>query len=87
MLRRVLLGTKDPVTTRVSQIMTAPLIVGESKMNIQDAVTLMIEKKIKKLPILEDGRLVGLITLTDLVRSIAYLKQVFSNVPNNVSVC
>jgi len=34
-----------------------------------DAAKLMFERKIKKLPVVENGRLVGLVTLTDLVRS------------------
>lgn len=38
-------------------------------MDIKEAVKLMFEKKIKKLPVVEHGRLVGLVTLTDLIRS------------------
>ena len=80
MLKRVLLAAKDPEKTKVSQIMSTPLISGEPGMSVQAAVTLMSEKKIKKLPIMEKGCLVGLITLTDLARSVAYLKHVISNV-------
>ena len=53
-------------------------------MSIQDAVTLMTEKKIKHLPIIENGCLVGLITLTDLIRSKAYLEHIFSSVSTSV---
>ena len=85
MLRRVLLEARDPATTKLSQIMSAPIIFGEPKMSIQDVVTLMIQKKIKKLPILENGQLVGLVTLTDIVRSIAYLEHILPNLPENTS--
>jgi CBS domain-containing protein len=77
-LRRVLLEGKDPATTKVFQIMSAPLVIGDPQMSIQDAIKLMTEKNIKKLPLMENGRLVGMITLTDLARSIAYLEHIFS---------
>ncbi len=37
-------------------------------MDVEDAARLMFKMKIKKLPVVEKGRLCGLITLTDLVR-------------------
>jgi len=83
MLKRVLLEAKDPSTTKVFQIMSAPIVFGDPHMNIQDAVKLMTEKKIKKLPIIENSRLVGMITLTDLARSIAYLEHIFSKMHND----
>jgi CBS domain-containing protein len=84
MLTKVLLEAKDPTATKVSQIMSTPLVRGEPQMSIQDAVRMMVEKKIKKLPIMENGRLVGLITLTDLARSVAYLEHLSSKLHNNV---
>jgi len=83
MLKRVLFEAKDPSTTQVFQIMSAPLVFGDPEMNVQDAVKLMTEKKIKKLPIKEKGRLVGMITLTDLARSIAYLEHIISKMHND----
>lgn len=85
MLGRVLLAVRDPFTTKLAQIMSAPIIFGEPKMSIQDAVTLMASKKIKHLPIIENGRLVGLVTISDLIRSKAYLEHLFSNLSTNVS--
>ena len=83
MLGRVLLEAKDPTTTKVSQIMSTPLVLGQPQMNVQDAVRLMVEKQIKNLPITENGRLVGLITLPDLARSIAYLDHISSKLNDN----
>lgn len=68
LLTRVLAKRKDPARTKVSQVMSKPLITGTPHMDIEDAAKLMFKKKIKKLPIVEDGRLVGLVTLTDLMR-------------------
>jgi len=68
LLKRVLANRKDPVRTRVKDIMSKPLVTGTPHMDIEAAVRLMFKHKIKKLPIVENGQLVGLVTLTDLVR-------------------
>jgi predicted transcriptional regulator len=68
MLKRVLAKSIDPEKVKVSEIMSAPLIMGRPGMEIEDAVRLMFKTKIKKLPVVQKGRLVGLVTLTDLTR-------------------
>jgi len=68
LLKRVLAKRKDPVRSKVKDIMSKPLITGTPHMDIEAAVRLMFKHKIKKLPVVENGRLIGLVTLTDLVR-------------------
>jgi len=68
LLKRVLAKRKDPVRIKVSEIMSKPLVTGTPHMDLEAAARLMFKKKIKKLPVVENGRLVGLVTLTDLVR-------------------
>jgi len=68
LLSRVLAESKDPEKTKVSEVMSKPLVVGRPHMDVEDAARLMFKMKIKKLPVVEKGRLVGLMTLTDLVR-------------------
>ncbi|NIR87626.1 CBS domain-containing protein [Candidatus Bathyarchaeota archaeon] len=79
MLKRVLLKSKDPRKTKVGKIMSKPLVVGEPQTDIRDAVRFMIEGKIKKLPIVEDDRLLGLVTFTDIIRSSAYFEHIISS--------
>jgi CBS domain-containing protein len=69
LLTRVLEACKDPKTTRVSDVMTQSIIFGNPDMQLVEATRLMFENGIKKLPILEDNRLVGLVTLTDIARA------------------
>jgi CBS domain-containing protein len=54
----------------VKQLMSKPLITGTPDMTVQDAVGLMLEKKIRQLPIVEGSRLVGIVTDRDLMRSV-----------------
>lgn len=68
MLRRVLAKSVDPEKVTVSDILSAPLIMGKPKMEIENAVRLMFKTKIKKLPVVHRGNLIGLVTLTDLTR-------------------
>jgi len=69
LLKRVLAKSKDPKKTKVSEVMSKPLVFGKPHMEVEEAVKLMFKMKIKKLPVVQkNGRLVGLITLTDLVR-------------------
>jgi len=75
MLKRILLGSKNPEKTKVSEIMSKPLITGKPQMTIEDAAKLMFKRDIKKLPVAQNGQLVGLVTLTDLVRSERIIKM------------
>jgi len=79
MLRRVLLQRRDLAKTRIGNIMSAPLIASNPQTDIRDAVRLMNERRIKKLPVIEEGQLVGLVSLTDVMRSLAYFEHVISS--------
>ena len=66
LLSRVLATGKNAEATMVKTIMSKPLICGNPEMNADEAARFMVNKKIKKLPVVEGGRLIGMMTLTDL---------------------
>lgn len=68
LLKRVVSQAKNPKRTKVETVMSKPLIVVEPNMELEEAARLMFKLKIKKLPVVESGRLMGLVTLTDLAR-------------------
>ncbi len=68
LLKRVVAEAKDASKLRVRDVMTSPLVVAEPKMDLGEAVRLMFQMKIKKLPVVEDKRLIGLVSLTDIAR-------------------
>jgi CBS domain-containing protein len=80
MLRRVILDVVDPVFTKAYEIMSKPLISGKLGMSIEDASNFMREKEIKKLPITENGHVVGLVTTTDFVRSPQVIKVMINRI-------
>jgi CBS domain-containing protein len=68
LLKRVVSQAKNPKRTKVETVMSKPLIVVEPDMELEEVAKLMFKMKIKKLPVVESGRLMGLVTLTDLAR-------------------
>jgi CBS domain-containing protein len=69
LLERVLEKGKDPKKIEVSEIMTRKVLVGKPTMEIVEASKFMFENNVKKLPIMEKNRLVGIVTLTDIARA------------------
>ena len=67
-LRRVIGEGKDAKNTKVGEIMTTPLVVVEPSADLEEAVKLMFQRKIKKLAVVDAKKLVGIVTLTDIAR-------------------
>jgi CBS domain-containing protein len=69
LLERVVEKCRNPKETKVSEIMTKDVIVGQPDMDISEATRIMIKNKVKKLPIMEKNHLVGIVTVTDIARA------------------
>ena len=53
--------------TKVEEIMTKEVITIGPDATLEEAASLMTDKKVRKLPVIDNGRLVGIITASDLV--------------------
>ena len=60
--------------TQLGLLMTAVPITIEADATISDAARVMIRNNIRRLPVVEDGTLIGLISVADLVAAIAQMK-------------
>lgn len=61
---------KKLIALQASEIMT-PHVVGINKeASIEEAASLMVSKKIKRLPVIEDGKIVGIITRMDIIKTL-----------------
>ncbi len=69
LLERVLEECKDPKETKISDVMTRKVIVGDPDMELVEATKLMFDNQVKKLPVVEGSQLLGLVTLTDIARA------------------
>lgn len=54
-------------TTSISKIMSKNVKTVEANADIEDAAAIMAQNKIKRLPVIEKDKLVGIVTATDLV--------------------
>jgi len=90
-LTRLVAVSGDPDKTVVSEIMSEPAIVVEPSLALDEAVKLMFEHRIKKLPVVKSSKnqrkLVGIVTLTDIARVhpqlIKTLKGLFEMIKEN----
>jgi CBS domain-containing protein len=68
--RKVALRGKSYLKTPVREIMTKEVITASPQQTIEEAMALMTEKRFRHLPVVEDGQIVGVISIGDLVKSI-----------------
>lgn len=59
-----------PETIRVEEVMTKDLITVSLNQSVMECMELMTEKQIRHLPVFEEGRLVGLLSIGDVVKDI-----------------
>ena len=57
----------EPLVLKVKQVMSQPLISTDSDTSIEEAARLMVKNRIKRLPVVENDRLVGIVTSSDVM--------------------
>ena len=68
LMMRVIVQGLDPRTTKISEVMTREIWAADTKDDHTVAMKLMAEQRIRHLPILDNGDLVGFLSLRDLLR-------------------
>ncbi len=68
--RQVILAGKQSRETKVSDIMTRPVVCVGSKQRIDSCMALMTRECVRHLPVLENGQLTGIISIGDVVKAI-----------------
>jgi IMP dehydrogenase len=68
--RKVILKGRSSDTTRVAEIMTANVLYVTPRNKTRECMALMTEKNIRHLPVLDDGRVVGMVSIRDIVSDI-----------------
>ena len=69
-LRRIVQPCLAPETLTARQVMTSPLLTIRETASIDEAAKLMAKEKVKKLPVMDKKKLVGIVTLTDIVTKV-----------------
>jgi CBS domain-containing protein len=68
--RNVILRGRSSSDTPVSQVMTTPVISVTPQETVHDCMRLVTEQRIRHLPVMEDGRVTGVISIGDLVKAV-----------------
>ncbi|MGB6487667.1 MAG: CBS domain-containing protein [Steroidobacteraceae bacterium] len=73
--RKVVLLGRSSAETPVWQIMTSPVITVSPDNSVQDCMRLMTDRRIRHLPVMEGGKVVGMISIGDLVKAVMEEQQ------------
>lgn len=68
--RKVIVKGRSSKSTQVQEIMTADVCTATPDQTVNDCMTTMTERRIRHLPVIENGKVVGLISIGDLVQAI-----------------
>ncbi|MBS3967634.1 MAG: CBS domain-containing protein [Truepera sp.] len=68
--RKVILHDRRSKETRVSEIMTEQVITVSPEQLLEDCMNLMTEWRVRHLPVVEHGRLIGIISIGDVVKAL-----------------
>jgi CBS domain-containing protein len=71
LVREVVATGRDPQTTQLSEIAEPPLFTLDASMDLDEAFQVLEEQDLERVPVVEDGRLVGIISRTVLQRRLA----------------
>ena len=69
---RCVAAENDPEVTKVREIMSRGIVTVAPEDDVKEAARLMAHEQIRRLPVVREGRVVGMVTLADIARSNRY---------------
>lgn len=73
--RKIILHGKSSKETYVREIMTSNLVTVHPDQTVEECMTLMTNKRIRHLPVILEGQVMGVISIGDVVRAIIYQQR------------
>ncbi|MEE4296693.1 MAG: CBS domain-containing protein [Wenzhouxiangella sp.] len=68
--RKVILADKSSRETRVEEVMNSPVLTIDPRATAEEGLALMTQNRIRHLPVVENGKLIGLVSIGDLVNAV-----------------
>jgi CBS domain-containing protein len=85
-VRKLELAGKSGKATKVSEIMTSKVLYVEASQSIEECMAVMIDKNIRHLPVYENGALLGLISVRDVLKEVVdYQKFMITQLEHYIS--
>lgn len=82
LVTRCMASGRRPEETTVSEVMTPRLVTADADMSTQEAARLMGHQQVRRLPVVSDGKLCGMVGLSDLEQGTA---EAFRGITSGVS--
>jgi CBS domain-containing protein len=73
--RKVVLLGRSSAETPVWQIMSSPVVTVSLESSVQDCMRIVTERRIRHLPVMDGGRVIGMISIGDLVKAVIEEQQ------------
>lgn len=70
-LRGIALAGRTSRATQVREIMTSRIVVVQPDTSVEEAMAIMTDRRIRHLPVVDNGKLAGLVSIGDLVKQIS----------------
>jgi len=84
--REVVLKGRSSKTTPISDVMTHKVLSAKPGDSVEDAMSLMSEKRIRHLPVVENDKVVGMLSIGDLVKeTIAYQQELIKQLQSYIN--
>ncbi|NYT04944.1 MAG: CBS domain-containing protein [Methanomicrobiales archaeon] len=68
-----------PGSVRVSEVMSTPLITIEAEKTVGDAAHMMVKHKVRRLPVVDGEKVVGIVTVRDLLTVATEINEIMSD--------
>jgi CBS domain-containing protein len=68
--RKVIIKGRSSESTAVGEIMSTDIVTATSRQTVNECMTLMTDRRIRHLPIVDDDAVIGMISIGDLVQAI-----------------
>jgi signal-transduction protein with cAMP-binding, CBS, and nucleotidyltransferase domain len=79
LVKKIVSRNLKPDDISIRELMTTPLITIDTEEDVTDTMHKMVKMEIRRLPVVENGKLVGIVTDTDLIAISAEMGSIFSD--------
>jgi CBS domain-containing protein len=70
-VNKVIAADKNPAVAKVADVMSEPILSISSDITVEAAARLMAKTDMRRFPVIEDGKLIGLVSNSDILRAMA----------------